>query len=94
VLARGAVKEFSANVYRSTFVFEPNGDDLTIWLTGASTVKRGGHRSPPVLRWSAAIWRTNAQALLAHVGVARKGPASIDPEPSFLRRLATENALP
>jgi hypothetical protein len=94
MLARGAVKEFSANVYRSTFAFAPNGDDLTIWLTGASTVKRGQHHSAAILRWSAAVWRTHAQALLRHVGVARRGPASVDSEPSFLRHLATENALP
>ena len=94
VLARGAIREFSANVYRSTFAFEPNGNDLTIWLTGATTVKRGDHRRAPVLRWSAAVWHTRAGALLQHVRTPRRSPAPADSEPSYLRRLANENALP
>src|SRR5690242_8791336 len=94
VLARGTIPQFSTNVYRSTFAFEPNGNDLTIWLTGATTMKRGDHRRPPVLRWSAAVWHTHANALLEHVRVQRRPPAPADSEPSFLRRLATENALP
>lgn len=93
-LARGAIPQFSANVYRSTFAFEPNGNDLTIWLTGATTVKKGDHRRRPVLRWSAAVWHTRADALLEHVRTQRRAPAPADSEPSFLRRLATENALP
>jgi len=93
-LARGTIPEFSTNVYRSTFAFEPNGNDLTIWLTGAKTVKRGDHGRPPVLRWSAAVWHTRADALLEHVRTARRLPTPSDSEPSFLRRLASENALP
>ena len=94
VLARGTIPQFSTNVYRSTFAFEPNGNDVTIWLTGATTVKRGDHRRPPVLRWSAAVWHTHADALLEHVRTQRRAPALADSEPSFLRRLANENALP
>ena len=95
VLARGTIPEFSTNVYRSTFAFEPNGNDLTIWLTGATTVNRGDHRRPPVLRWSAAVWHTRADALLEHVRTVRRNPIDTpDADPSFLRRLATENALP
>ena len=95
VLARGTIPEFSTNVYRSTFAFEPNGNDLTIWLTGATTVKNGDHRRPPVLRWSAAVWHTRADALLQHVRTVRRSLlATPDSEPSFLRHLATENALP
>jgi hypothetical protein len=95
VLARGTIPEFSTNVYRSTFAFDPNGNDLTIWLTGATTVKRGDHRRPPVLRWSAAVWHTRADALLEHVRTLRRSPIEApDSEPSFLRRLANENALP
>ena len=94
VLARGTIPQFSTNVYRSTFAFEPNGNDVTIWLTGATTVKRGDHRKPSVLRWSAAVWHTRADALLEHVRAPRRAPAPTDSEPSFLRRLATENALP
>jgi len=93
-LARGTIPEFSTNVYRSTFAFEPNGSDLTIWLTGATTVKRGDHRRPPVLRWSAAVWHTSASALLEHVRTPRRFATSTDSEPSFFRRLASENALP
>jgi hypothetical protein len=94
-LARGAIPQFSTNVYRSTFAFEPNGNDLTIWLTGATTVKPGDHRRPPVLRWSAAVWHTHADALLQYVRTAQRDlriPA--DSEVSILRRLATDNALP
>ena len=95
VLARGTIPEFSTNVYRSTFAFEPNGNDLTIWLTGAKTVKHGDHRRPPVLRWSAAVWHTRADALLEHVRTVRRVPVTpSDSDPSFLRRLANENALP
>jgi hypothetical protein len=94
VLARGAIPEFSANVYRSTFAVDADGQTLTIWLTGAATVKRGEHRSPPVLRWSAAVWHTQAQALLEHVRTVRTAPVRIDSEPSFLKRMASENALP
>jgi hypothetical protein len=91
---RGAMAQFSANVYRSTFAFEPDGDALTIWLTGATTVKRANHRKPPELRWSAAVWHTHREALLEHVRTVRKSSSPVDSEPSFLRRLATENALP
>src|SRR5689334_23102763 len=59
VLERGALPQFSANVYRSTFAFEPDGNSLTLWLTGATTVQRGDRRKAPVLRWSAAVWHTH-----------------------------------
>jgi hypothetical protein len=93
VLSRGVLPQFSTNVYRSTFVFEPDATSLTIWLTGASTVKRGDRKHAQVLAWSAAVWHTDARALLAHV---RNAPVSVVPAayPSFLKRLATENALP
>jgi len=94
VLARGGIPQFSANVYRSTFAFEPSGRGLTIWLTGATTVQRAGKGKSPVLRWSAAVWRTQAQALLEHVRLERHAPIVADTEPTFLRRLAIENALP
>jgi hypothetical protein len=94
VMARGALPQFSANVYRSTFAFEPDGDALTIWLTGATTVQRGGQGRSPMLHWSAAVWRTHSQALLEHVRVERHAPEVPNSEPSFLRRLAVENALP
>ncbi|HKW11447.1 MAG TPA: hypothetical protein VJO33_13775 [Gemmatimonadaceae bacterium] len=93
VLARGALSQFSANVYRSTFAFEPDGNTLTMWLTGATTVRRGDHRTPPVLRWSAAVWHTQRDALLDHVGTQRR-VAAPEAEPSFLRRLAADNLLP
>jgi hypothetical protein len=95
VLARGALSQFSANVYRSTFAFEPDGNTLTMWLTGATTVKRGGRRNAPVLRWSAAVWHTQRQALLDHVGTQR-GVIAPPPEaePSVLRQLAIDNLLP
>jgi hypothetical protein len=95
LLARGALPQFSTNVYRSTFAFDPDGSALTIWLTGATTVRQGDRKTAPVLRWSAAVWHTNAQAVLAHVSTAtaaQKVPA--DTQPSFLRRLAVDNALP
>jgi hypothetical protein len=95
VLARGALSQFSANVYRSTFAFEPDGKTLTMWLTGATTIKRGGRRNAPVLRWSAAVWHTQRQALLDHVGTQR-GVIAPPPEaePSVLRQLAIDNLLP
>jgi hypothetical protein len=100
VLARGALPQFSTNVYRSTFAFDADGTGLTIWLTGATTVRPGDHKHPPVLRWSAAMWRTYRDALLTHVSrsVNAASTASAhslpDSEPSFLRRMAVENALP
>jgi hypothetical protein len=94
VLARGALPQFSANVYRSTFAFEPDGRALTLWLTGATTVKRTDQRNAPVLRWSAAVWHTQAPALLEYVRTERHTLVVPDSEPSFLRRLAVENALP
>ncbi|MFL5614107.1 MAG: hypothetical protein ACJ796_10645 [Gemmatimonadaceae bacterium] len=95
VLARGRIPQFSANVYRSTFAFEPGADRLTIWLTGAAVVKRAEHRKPSVLRWSAAVWHTHTQALLEHVRTARSAAAMLpDSEPTFMRHLAITNALP
>lgn len=94
LLARGTLPQFSTNVYRSTFAFEPDGNGLTIWLTGATTVKRGERRRAPVLRWSAAVWHTQAPAVLQHVRAAGLALTLADSEPSFLRRLAVENALP
>jgi hypothetical protein len=94
VLARGAVPQFSTNVYRSTFAVDPDGESLTIWLTGATMVARSGRKHTPVLKWSAAVWHTRTRALLAHV---RLSPIKVVPAatyPSFLRELATENALP
>jgi hypothetical protein len=94
VLGRGSLPQFSTNVYRSTFAFEPDGHALTLWLTGATTVTRGAGKQPPVLKWSAAVWHTQAHALLEHVRLDRRMPVAVDSEPSFLRRLAVENALP
>jgi hypothetical protein len=94
VLERGALDQFSANVYRSTFAFEPDGNSLTLWLTGATTVQRGDRQRAPVLRWSAAVWHTQRQALLEHVRIERQAPIVAVSEPSFLRRLAVDNALP
>jgi hypothetical protein len=95
VLARGAIPQFSANVYRSTFAFDQDAGGLTIWLTGASVVKAAEHRRAPVLRWSAAVWHTHSEALLAHVRTARATTAILpDSEPTFLRHLANANALP
>ena len=94
VLERGALPQFSANVYRSTFAFAADGNSLTLWLTGATTVQRGERRKGPVLRWSAAVWHTQRLALLEHVRFERQASAMADSEPSFLRRLAVENALP
>ena len=47
-----------------------------------------------MLRWSAAVWHTQSEALLKHVRIERHAPVVADSEPSFLRRLAVENALP
>ena len=94
VLARGSLPQFSANVYRSTFAFEADGNRLTLWLTGATTVQRSEGRNASVLRWSAAVWHTQRLALLDHVRLERQAPVVADSEPSFLRRLAIENALP
>lgn len=93
VLERGALPQFSANVYRSTFAFEPDGNSLTLWITGATTVQRGDRRNAPVLRWSAAVWHTQRLALLEHVRLEPQA-LRVDSVPSFLRRLAIENALP
>lgn len=94
VLARGALPEFSTNVYRSTFAFAPDGEQMTIWLTGATTVQRGDRKHAPVLRWSAAVWHTRAHALLTHVRLAPTMTVPIAADPLFLKRLAAENALP
>jgi hypothetical protein len=94
VLARGVLPEFSTNVYRSTFAFEPGARGLTIWLTGAKTEQRGNRRRAPVLRWSAAVWHTHTSALLARVRGTPHAMTLADSEPTFLRRLAAENALP
>jgi hypothetical protein len=94
LLARGVLPQFSTNVYRSTFAFDADGKSLTLWITGATTVKRSDHRRPSVLRWSAAVWHTQPAALLEHVRTERLALNLADSEPSFLRRLAVENALP
>jgi hypothetical protein len=95
VLARGALPQFSTNVYRSTFAFDADGNALTIWLSGATTVKQGDRKAPPVLRWSAAVWHTGTTDLLTHVSATPVLPrVAIDAQPSFLRHLAVENALP
>jgi hypothetical protein len=94
VLARGVLRQFSANVYRSTFAIGENANDLTIWLTGAALVQKGHRGSAPVLRWSAAVWHTHPEPLLAHVRMTRQTPILADSEPSFLRQMAISNALP
>lgn len=100
VLARGALPQFSTNVYRSTFAFDPDGTSLTIWLTGATMVSPGDHKNPPLLRWSAAVWRTYRDALLTHVSTSVNATSAAsarflpNSEPPFLRRMAVENALP
>jgi hypothetical protein len=94
VLSRGFLPEFSTNVYRSTLAFAPDGESLTIWLTGATTVQRGDRKHAPVLKWSAAVWHTQARALLTHVRATPITVAPMAAHPSFLRQLAAENALP
>jgi hypothetical protein len=66
VLARGAVPEFSAEVYRSTFTYDRN-NSVTIWFSGARTVTPGTKKVPAVLAWSAAVTHTTADALIALV---------------------------
>jgi hypothetical protein len=98
LLARGVMPQFSTNVYRSTFAFDEDAKGLTIWLTGATTVKQREAKKPAVLRWTAAVWRTSREAILTHVNVAPT-PASVprvypDSQLTFLRRMAVENTLP
>jgi hypothetical protein len=47
-----------------------------------------------VLRWSAAVWHPPTEALLAHINAAVLPRVVGDTQPSFLRHLAVDNALP
>ena len=92
VLARGAVWQFSANVYRSSLIYDAERDAVTIWLTGARVMVAGEEQTTE-LRWSAAVARIDREALLARVnGPAPLRAASVDQ--AYLRQAATVNALP
>ena len=92
VLARGAVWQFSANVYRSSLIYDAERDAVTIWLTGAR-VTFSDEEQTTELRWSAAVARIGREELLARVnGAAPLRAASVDQ--AYLRQAASVNALP
>jgi hypothetical protein len=73
VLAPGAVPQFDANVYQSSFHVDATGGEMTIWLTGARTVSPATEKSEATLEWSAALMKTTTQALFARLGDANPG---------------------
>jgi hypothetical protein len=93
LLARGAIPEFAANVYRSTFVYDEAADAVTFWFSGARLVPTGMDE-PYLLRWSAAVGRTTTAALFARVSRPASTTQAIEPEPAALRALAERNAVP
>lgn len=80
VLARGAVPQFSAAVYRSTFA-HTGSDSVTIWYSGARLVTPATKHQGPVLAWTAAVTHTTGTALLARVA-DRTGARSLGVVPS------------
>lgn len=66
VLAAGETQQFGAAVYRSTFSYESNGN-VTIWYSGARTVRPGAKKRPAVLAWTAAVSHTTSAAIFARV---------------------------
>jgi len=96
LLSRGVLPQFSTNVYRSTFAFDEDGNGLTIWLTGATTIKPADGKKPPTLRWSAAVWHTHREAILTHVNAASVSLPRVFPDSqlTFRRQMAVANTLP
>jgi len=66
VLAAGEIPQFGLAVYRSTFALAAN-DSVTIWYSGAKTVRPGTKKRPGVVAWTAAVTHTTATALLTRV---------------------------
>ena len=84
--------QFSANVYRSSLIYDAERDAVTIWLTGAR-VTFSDEEQTTELRWSAAVARIGREELLARVnGAAPLRAASVDQ--AYLRQAASVNALP
>ena len=72
VLAAGEIPQFGAAVYRSTFALAAN-DSLTIWFSGARTVRLGSRKRAGIVAWSAAVTHTTAAALLSRVNDKTRG---------------------
>ncbi len=88
VLARGALAQFAANVYRSTFHYDPADQSVMLWFSGARITGPRVGRAPATMRWSAAVARTTAAALLERVSApsaAGRGPAASRTRASALR---------
>jgi hypothetical protein len=91
VLQRGAIPQFRRNVYRSTFSYDAATNDVTLWFTGAAVSGRSA--SGEQLRWSGAVSRTSADALLARVARRIESKAALPESPDMLE-LARTNAVP
>lgn len=66
IMAPGEIPQFATAVYRSTFAYAAD-DSVTIWYSGAQTVRTGSKGKPAVLAWSAAVSHTTAAAIFARV---------------------------
>ena len=73
LLARGAVPQFSAEVYRSTFAYAAD-NTVTVWFSGARTVTPAKAKVPAVLAWTAAVTHTSADAIIARVSNRANAP--------------------
>ena len=72
VLAAGEIPQFGLAVYRSTFAMAAN-DSLTIWYSGAKTVRLGTKKRAGVVAWTAAVSHTTGTALLTRVNDKTRG---------------------
>lgn len=66
IMAPGEIPQFASAVYRSTFAYAAD-DSVTIWYSGARTVRAAVKGKPVVLAWSAAVSHTTAAAIIARV---------------------------
>ncbi|MEP6834967.1 MAG: sialidase family protein [Gemmatimonas sp.] len=67
VLAAGEIAQFGSAVYRSTFAYEGDTDNLTIWYSGCKVVRPAARSKAAVLAWSAAVTHTTATILMSRV---------------------------
>ena len=89
VMAPGEIPQFATAVYRSTFAYSEDGN-VTIWYSGARSMRAAAKGQPGVLSWSAAVSHTTADAILARVNdKTRTLQLSVSPSGGSVSALST-----
>lgn len=90
VLAKGAVPQFSAAVYRSTFAFT-DAENVTLWFSGARLASVNAGKN--VFAWTAAVAHTTASDIMTRITTtANSTPLPVTTAPGTM--MMSANGVP